>query len=117
MPPAIEYVKAGKLRALAVTSSGRFEALPDVPAMAENLPGYEATLVTGLGVPSNTPAEIIEVINKDTNSALADPKMKAQLEALGNTVLSGSRADFARLLANETQKWASVIRTANIKPE
>jgi tripartite-type tricarboxylate transporter receptor subunit TctC len=117
MPPAIEYVKAVKLRALAVSSSGRFEALPDVPAMAEYLPGYEATLLTGLGVPSNTPAKIIEVINKETNSALADPKMKAQLAALGNTLLSGSPADFARLLANETQKWATVIRAANIKPE
>ena len=117
MPPAIEYVKAGKLRALAVTSPTRFEALPDVPAMAEYLPGYEASLLTGLGVPSNTPAEIIAAINKETNSALADSKIKAQLAALGNTVLPGSPADFGRLINEETEKWAKVIRTANIKPD
>jgi tripartite-type tricarboxylate transporter receptor subunit TctC len=117
MPPAIEYVKAGKLRALAVTSPGRFEALPDVPAMAEYVPGYEASLLTGLGVPANTAAEIIEVINKETNSALADPKIRAQLETLGNTVLPGSPADFGRLIAEETDKWAKVIKSAGIKPE
>jgi tripartite-type tricarboxylate transporter receptor subunit TctC len=117
MPPAIEYVKAGKLRALAVTSPTRFEALPDVPAMAEYLPGYEASLLTGLGVPSNTPAEIIAAINKETNSALADSKIKAQLATLGNTVLPGSPADFGRLITEETEKWAKVIRTANIKPD
>jgi tripartite-type tricarboxylate transporter receptor subunit TctC len=117
MPPAVEYVKAGKLRALAVTSPTRFEALPDVPAMAEYLPGYEASLLTGLGVPSNTPAEIIAAINKETNSALADSKIKAQLAALGNTVLPGSPADFGRLITEETEKWAKVIRTANIKPD
>lgn len=115
MPPAIEYVKAGKLRALAVTSSGRFEALPDVPAMAEYLPSYESTLLTGLGVPSNTPAEIIEVINKETNSALADPKIRARLATLGTTVLPGSPADFGQLLAEETGKWAKVIKFAGIK--
>jgi tripartite-type tricarboxylate transporter receptor subunit TctC len=117
MPPAIEYVKAGKLRALAVTSPARFEALPDVPAMAEYLPGYEASLLTGLGVPSNTPAEIIEILNKATNGALADPNIKAQLAALGNTELPGSPADFGRLIAEETDKWAKVIKFANIKPE
>jgi tripartite-type tricarboxylate transporter receptor subunit TctC len=117
MPPAIEYVKAGKLRALAVTSPARFEALPDVPAMAEYLPGYEASLLTGLGVPSNTPAEIIEVLNKETNSALADPNIKAQLAALGNTELPGSPNDFGKLIADETEKWGKVIRAANIKPE
>ena len=117
MPPAIEYIKAGKLRALAVTSSARFEALPDVPAMAEYLPGYEASLLTGLGAPKNTPADIIAVINKETNSALADPRIRAQLAALGNTVLPGSPADFGRLIAQEAEKWAKVIRAANIKPE
>jgi tripartite-type tricarboxylate transporter receptor subunit TctC len=117
MPPAIEYVKAGKLRALAVTSPARFEALPDVPAMAEYLPGYEASLLTGLGVPSNTPAEIIEVLNKETNSALADPNIKAQLAAFGNTELPGSPNDFGKLIADETEKWGKVIRAANIKPE
>jgi tripartite-type tricarboxylate transporter receptor subunit TctC len=117
MPPAIEYVKAGKLRALAVTSPARFEALPDVPAMAEYLPGYEASLLTGLGTPNNTPAEIIEVLNKETNNALADPNIKAQLAALGNTVLPGSPGDFGRLIAEETEKWAKVVKFANIKPE
>jgi tripartite-type tricarboxylate transporter receptor subunit TctC len=117
MPPAIEYVKAGKLQALAVTSPERFEGLPDIPAMAECLPGYEASLLTGLGAPSNTPAEIVEMINTETNRALADPKIKAQLAALGNTVLPGSPADFGRLIAKETDKWAKVIKFANIKPE
>ena len=117
MPPAIEYVKAGKLQALAVTSPERFEGLPDIPAMAEYLPGYEASLLTGLGAPSNTPAEIVEMINTETNRALADPKIKAQLAALGNTVLPGSPADFGRLIAKETDKWAKVIKFANIKPQ
>jgi tripartite-type tricarboxylate transporter receptor subunit TctC len=117
MPPAIEYVKAGALRALAVTSLQRFAALPDVPAMAEYLPGYEASLLTGLGAPSDTPADIIEMINKETNSALADPKIKAQLAALGNTVLPGSPADFGRLIAEETEKWAKVVKFADIKPQ
>jgi tripartite-type tricarboxylate transporter receptor subunit TctC len=117
MPPAIEYVKDGKLRALAVTSLVRFEALPDVPAMAEYLPGYEASLLTGLGAPNNTPAEIIEIINRQINSALADSKIKAQLTALGNTVLPGSPADFSRMIVEETDKWAKVVKFANIKPE
>jgi tripartite-type tricarboxylate transporter receptor subunit TctC len=116
MPPVIEYIKAGKLRALAVTSPARFEALPDMPAMAEYLPGYEAIVLTGLGVPTGTPVEIIEVINKETNNALADPKIKVQLAALGNTVLPGSPAAFGQLIAEETDKWAKVIKFANIKP-
>jgi len=117
MPPAIGYIKAGTLRALAVTSPTRFEALPDVPAMAEYLPGYEASLLTGLGAPANTPAEIIAAINKATNSALADPNMKTQLATLGNTALPGSPADFGRLIAEETDKWAKVVKFADIKPE
>jgi tripartite-type tricarboxylate transporter receptor subunit TctC len=117
MPPAIAYIQADRLRALAVTSPARFEALPDVPAMAEYLPGYEANVLTGLGAPRNTPADIIMVINKETNSALADPKIKAQLAALGNASLPGSPADFGRLIADETEKWAKVIKFANIKPE
>jgi tripartite-type tricarboxylate transporter receptor subunit TctC len=117
MPPAIQYIKAGKLTALAVTSLARFDELPDVPAMAEYLPGYEASLLTGLGVPNNTPAEIIEVINKATNSALADQNVKTQLAMLGNAVLPGSPADFGRLIAEETDKWAKVVKFADIKPE
>jgi len=117
IPSALEYVKAGNLRALAVTSPARFAALPDVPAIAEFLPGYEASTLTGLGAPSDTPADIIEVINKETNRVLADPKIKAQFVALGNTVLSGSPADFGKLITDETGKWAKVIRAANIKPD
>ena len=117
MPPAIEYVKNGKLRALAVTSLVRFGALPDVPAVTEYLPGYEASLLTGLGSPNNTPTEIIEMINKETNNALVDPKIKAQLAALGSTVLPGSPDDFGHLIAEEIDKWARVVKFANIKPE
>lgn len=117
MPPAIAYVKAGKLRALAVTSPARFEALPDVPAMAEYLPGYEASLLTGLGVPRGTPAEVIAVINKQTNSALADPNIKTQLAALGNTPLPGSPAAFGSLIAEEIDKWAKVVKFGAIKPQ
>jgi tripartite-type tricarboxylate transporter receptor subunit TctC len=117
LPPSIEYAKAGKLRALAVTSAMRSEALPVLPAMAEFLPGYEASLVTGLGTPKSTPAEIIDRINRETNNALADPKMKAQITDLGNTVLPGAPADFGKLIADETEKWGKVIRAGNIKPE
>jgi tripartite-type tricarboxylate transporter receptor subunit TctC len=113
---SIEFVRAGRLRALAVTSATPLEVLPGVPAIGEFLPGYEASVLTGLGAPRNTPAEIIDRLNKETNSALADPRMQEQLADLGNTVLPGSPGDFARLMANETQKWATVIRAANIKP-
>jgi tripartite-type tricarboxylate transporter receptor subunit TctC len=117
LPPSIEYAKAGKLRALAVTSAMRSEALPDVPAMAEFLPGYEASLVTGLGAPKSTPAEIIDRINRETNNALADPKMRAQITDLGDTVLSGAPADFGKLIGDEIDTWGKVIRAGNIKPE
>jgi tripartite-type tricarboxylate transporter receptor subunit TctC len=117
LPPALEYVKAGKLRALAVTLPTRFEAWPDLPAMAEYLPDYEASVLTGLGVPAKTPVEIIEMINKETNIALADPRIKAQLATLGNTAAPGSPADFGQLIAEDTDKWAKVIKFANIKPE
>ena len=117
MPPAIEYVRTGKLRALAVTGAMRSEALPDLPTVGEFLPGYETVLLTGLGAPRNTPAEIIEKVNKETNNFLADPRMKARLADLGNTALFGSSADFGRLLADETEKWANVIRAAKIKAE
>jgi tripartite-type tricarboxylate transporter receptor subunit TctC len=117
MPPAIEYVRTGKLRALAVTGAMRSVALPDLPTVAEFLPGYETGLLTGLGAPRNTPADIIEKLNKETNNFLADPRMKARLADLGNTALLGSSADFGSLLADETEKWAKVIRVAKIKAE
>jgi tripartite-type tricarboxylate transporter receptor subunit TctC len=117
MPPAIEFIKAGKLTALAVTSATRSETLANVPALGEFLPGYQSSLVTGLGAPRNTPAEIIGRINKEINSALADQKIMTQLADLGNMVVPGSPADFGTLIADETEKWAKVIRAANVKPE
>src|SRR5262249_56208335 len=93
------------------------EAVPDLPAVPEFLPGYETGLLTGLGGPRNTPGDIIEELNKETNNFLADPRLKARLADLGNTALLGSSADFGRLLADDTEKWAKVIRAAKIKAE
>ena len=114
---SIEYVRAGTLRALAITTRTRSDALPDIPTMGEFVPGYEATSLFGLGGPKNTPAAIVERLNKEINAGLADPKIKARLADLGGDALALSPADFGRLLADETEKWAKVIRAANIKPE
>jgi tripartite-type tricarboxylate transporter receptor subunit TctC len=114
---SIGYIRAGRLRALAVTTSKRSEALPELPTVAEFVPGYEASFWAGLGAPRNTPAEIIDKLNREINAALADPKMKARLADLGGTGLTGSPADFGKLIADETEKWGKVIRAANIKPE
>ena len=114
---SIEYVRAGTLRALAITTRTRSDALPDIPTVGEFIPGYEATSLFGLGGPKNTPAAIVERLNKEINAGLADPKIKARLADLGGDALSLSPADFGRLLADETEKWAKVIRAANIKPE
>jgi tripartite-type tricarboxylate transporter receptor subunit TctC len=114
---SIGQIKAGNLRALAVTTATRSQALPDIPTVAEFVPGYEASTFHGLGAPSNTPAEIIDKLNKEINAALADPKIKALLADLGGTALPGSPADFGKLIADETEKWGKVIRAANIKPE
>jgi tripartite-type tricarboxylate transporter receptor subunit TctC len=116
-PAAIEYVRAGKLRALAVTTATRSQALPEIPALAEFLPGYEASLWWGLGTPKNTPAEIGSRLNIEINAGLADRMLKAQLADLGAAALPGSPAEFGKLIADETEKWARVIRTANIKAE
>jgi tripartite-type tricarboxylate transporter receptor subunit TctC len=116
MPSSIEHIRAGKLRPLAVTTAARSEALPDLPTVGDFVPGYEASTWQGLGAPGNTPAEIVDKLNKEINAALSDPKIKARLADLGGTVLGGSPADFARLIADETEKWGKVIRTANIKP-
>jgi tripartite-type tricarboxylate transporter receptor subunit TctC len=113
----IEYIRAGKLRALAVTTTTRSEALPDVPALSETLPGYEASTWFGIGAPKNTPAEIIERLNKEINVSIADPKFIGRLANLGGTALAGSPADFGKLIAEETEKWAKVVKFANIKPE
>jgi len=117
LPGSIEYIRVGKLRALAVTTATRSEALPDVPTVSEFVPGYEASFWFGVGAPKATPAEIVEKLNKEINAGLADPKFKARLADLGGTVLAGSPADFGKIIADETDKWAKVIRTANIKPE
>ena len=100
-----------------MTTATRSEALPDIPTVGEFVPGYEASYVYGVGAPKNTPAEIVEKLNQEINRGLADPKMKARLADLGGTVLPGSPADFGKLIADETEKWAKVIRAANIKAE
>jgi tripartite-type tricarboxylate transporter receptor subunit TctC len=115
IPSSVGYVKDGRLRALAVTSRVRAEALPDIPALGEFLPGFEASGAYGLGAPKSTPAEIIARLNTEINAALADPKIQARLADLGGLRLSGSPADFGKLIAEETEKWAKVIRAANIK--
>jgi tripartite-type tricarboxylate transporter receptor subunit TctC len=114
---SIEYIRAGRLRALAVTTATRSDALPDVPTVDEFVPGYEASAWFGVGAPKATPAEIVEKLNKEINAGLADPKMKARLADVGGTALSGSPADFGKLIADETEKWAKVIKSAGIKPE
>jgi tripartite-type tricarboxylate transporter receptor subunit TctC len=114
-PPSIEFVRAGKLRALAVTSATRSQALPDLPTIGDFLPGYEASLITGLGAPRNIPAEIVDRLNKEINAALADQGMKDRLADLGNAPMPMTPAEFINLIADETNKWAKVIRAANIK--
>jgi tripartite-type tricarboxylate transporter receptor subunit TctC len=114
---SIGYIRAGRLRALAVTTATRLEALPDVPTMAEFLTGYEATGWVGIGAPKNTPVEIVDKLNKEINAALADPKMKARLADLGGTPLLGSPADFGKLIAEETEKWGKVVKFAGIQPQ
>ena len=110
MPSSIEYIKTGKLRALAVTTATRSEVLPDLPTVGDFVPGYEASTWFGIGAPKNTPAEIVDRLNKEINAGLADPKMKARLADLGGTVLPGSPADFGKLIADETEKWAKVVK-------
>jgi tripartite-type tricarboxylate transporter receptor subunit TctC len=117
LPASVQHIKSGKLRALAVTTATRSEALPDLPAMGEIVPGYEASGWIGVCVPKNTSLEIIETLNKAINAGLADPKLKARLADLGATTLAGSSADFGKLIAEETEKWGRLIRAANIKPE
>jgi tripartite-type tricarboxylate transporter receptor subunit TctC len=114
---AIEHVRSGALRALAVTTATRVEALPEVPTVGEFLPGFEASDVLGLCAPRNTPAEIIERLNREINAALADPKIKARFADLGGTPLALTPAAYGKILADETEKWGKVIRAANIKPE
>jgi tripartite-type tricarboxylate transporter receptor subunit TctC len=114
---SIEHIKAGKLRALAVTTATRLEVLPDVPTVSEFVPGYEATGVGGVGAPRGTPAEIIDKLNREINAGLADPKMKARLAELGQIVTTGSPADYGKFIVEETEKWGKVVKFAGIKPE
>jgi tripartite-type tricarboxylate transporter receptor subunit TctC len=114
---SIEYVKTGRLRALAVTAATRSDALPDVPTVDEFVPGYEASIWFGIGAPKKTPTEILDKLNNEINAAVADPNMKVRLADLGGTILAGSPADFGKFIADETEKWGKVIRTVNIKAE
>ena len=113
----LEYIQAGKLRALAVTTATRSEALADLPTVGDFVPGYEASGWFGVGAPRNTPSEIIDKLNKEINAGLADPKMQARLADFGGTPLVVSPADFGRLIADETEKWGNVIRALNIKAD
>jgi tripartite-type tricarboxylate transporter receptor subunit TctC len=117
MPPALEYIRAGMVRALAVTSATRSEALPETPILGEFLPDFEGSASIGVGVPRSTPGEIIDKLNKEINAALIDPKIKPRLADFGGIVIAGSPADFGKLLAEETEKWGRVIRAANIKAD
>jgi tripartite-type tricarboxylate transporter receptor subunit TctC len=117
LPSSIEHIRAGKLRPLAVTTAVPSEVLPGVPTVADILPDFEASVVNAIGAPRNTPTEIIERLNREINSALADPKLQARLVDLGGTPLALSSDGFGRLIADEIEKWARVIRTANIKVE
>jgi tripartite-type tricarboxylate transporter receptor subunit TctC len=117
LPASIEHIRSGKLRALAVGTQTRSDQLPNVPTLGEFLPGFEASAFVAIGAPKNTPTEIIGRLNHEINAGLADPKIKARLAELGGTAFVGSPSDFSKLIAEETEKWATVIRAANIKPE
>jgi tripartite-type tricarboxylate transporter receptor subunit TctC len=115
IPSSIDFIRAGKLRSLAAMTATRLELLPDLPTVSEFVPGYEASSFAGIGAPKSTPTEIIDRLNKEIGAGLADPRLKARLADLGGTILALSPPDFGRLIADETDKWGRVIRTANIK--
>ena len=117
MPPSLPHIRSGNLRALAVTTAMRSDALPDVPTVAETVPGYEASAFYGMGVPKGTPPEIINKLNNEINAALADPNVKARLADLGGMLIPGSPADFGKLVAAETEKWAKVIKDGGVSLE
>jgi tripartite-type tricarboxylate transporter receptor subunit TctC len=117
MSQGVEFIKAGKLRALAVTGATRSDVLPDIPAVAEYVPGFEAYVWDGIGAPKNTPVEIIEMLNHEINATLADPKMKARLVDLGAEPMVMTPAEFGKFIAAETEKWAKVVKLARIKIE
>ena len=113
----IEHIKAGRLRALAVTTATRWDGLPEHPTVSQTVPGYEASAWFGVGAPKGTPAEIIGRLNQEINAALADDKMKSRIASLGATGLAGSPTDFGKLIVAETEKWAKVVKFAGLKPE
>jgi tripartite-type tricarboxylate transporter receptor subunit TctC len=117
MPTTIEYIRAGSLRALAATSAKRWEGMSDLPTVSDFVPGYEASQWYGIGAPRNTPAEIVDKLNKEINAGLADPKLAERLADLGGTMLPGSPAEFSKLIAEETEKWGKVVRFAGIKSD
>jgi tripartite-type tricarboxylate transporter receptor subunit TctC len=117
MPASIEYVRAGRLRPLAVTSARRSELLPDLPTVGDFVPGYETSAIQGLGAPRNTSVEIINKLNQEINAGLADPKIKTRVADMGGTVLTGSPADFGKLIADETEKWGKVVKFSGAKPD
>jgi tripartite-type tricarboxylate transporter receptor subunit TctC len=117
MPASLEFVRAGRLRALAVTTATRSEALPDLPTVGEFVPSYEASGIGGLGAPRGTPVQIVDVLNEQINATLSDPKMKKRLADLGATALSGSPPDFGKLLADEIEKWARVVKFSGARPD
>jgi tripartite-type tricarboxylate transporter receptor subunit TctC len=117
MLASVEYVRDGRLRGLAVTTTSRSEALPDIPTVSDFVSGYEASAWQGVGAPKNTPSEIVEKLNKEINASLADPKVRARLADLGGTALGSTPSEFGKLIAEDTDKWGKVIRAANIKAE
>jgi tripartite-type tricarboxylate transporter receptor subunit TctC len=117
LPTSIDHVKAGRLRALGVTSTTRWPALPDVPTVADFVPGFETSAWAGLGAPKGTPSEIIELLNREINAGLADPKITAKIAAIGGVVLPGSSADFAKFIADETEKWTKVVKFSGARAE
>jgi tripartite-type tricarboxylate transporter receptor subunit TctC len=117
LPASIEFIRAGKLKALAVTTATRSEVVPDLPTVADFVPGYEASAWYGVGVPQGTPVEVISRLNREVNAILADPKVKSRLAELGASLLPGSASDFGMLIADETAKWARVVKFSGAKPD
>jgi len=117
LPSSLDFIRAGKLRGLAVTSATRSDALPELPTVGEFLPGYEATAWFGIGAPRNTPSAVVDQLNKQVSAALADPQLKARLIDLGGTPMPMSVADFANFIATETGRWAKVVQFSGAKPE
>jgi tripartite-type tricarboxylate transporter receptor subunit TctC len=116
MTSSVEHVRAGRLRGLAVTTAARSEALPDLPIVGDFVPGYEASGIYGIGVPKDTPPDIVDKLNREINAALSDPRIKARLADLGGLILSSTSADFARVLAEEVEKWGKVVKFSGAKP-